>query len=753
MNIKNSQVLTRDGPRSLCDEVFRGERSEDIMVLHGTGADVVAMFRDAQAHVASRGTRAGQPAKYGALHVKLSPKDPIDRGVAERIAQAWCREYSIPWDRCVLLEHRKRRAGTQGHDRHWHMVAPSLVHDRVVDMRNSRRRNEKLARLTEIELGYALIKGRHNRAVERALVREGKLAEATAVQSLTEGAPARSSFTSRGHQWAKRLGIDLAEVKFRTKTISQQADTPAAFVAGMAEAGLRIKAGRKADVFIIEAMANDGTWKDAGTVDRHTGRDRKETAAWLKDVDFEGLFTSVNSDLRAARTVGASLNAGVGEPKRIDGGRGGTGAEQAVESDQAAGPGATTRAEDVDHGSGEGERAISHPGEPAATDEWHLRGPGHPRSADRGQARSPSGRGRGADRSGAGAKTGSLAGAGRPAAGRFGGTDAGGPNPETIGDGRRRAGESGTAPAGDGAVGAGARSAVGPHRARPLVDRIRTAATLRATRSPHDRASARLSILLERAAGLACGATSLNDLVRQREEQGRRLAGEARVREDEQRPATTQVLERRQPEFHGLDRREGSRSTREEHWRHEIGSLIAGAIGRRDHHAERMWMSEHAMGMPPQYGLRVEDWLPLERATAADISAWEAEYRRRRTDAASEDARDSLEGEHLYVLEHGVPRAWRPTPKFPPIPPLFPRASRPRTGCTFSEAQEPSPTGGAGMADGGILPEACPEPPPPPPSKPSPWPEYARKLERRTQAALPRRRRRPGGTALQPDVR
>lgn len=82
-------------------------------------------------------------------------------------------------------------------------------------------RNEKISRLAEIKFGHDLTKGRHNNAVMHALLDEGKVEQAAAMDVLTKGPPALSRFSSKAHQIAKRNGIDIAAISFELGKINK----------------------------------------------------------------------------------------------------------------------------------------------------------------------------------------------------------------------------------------------------------------------------------------------------------------------------------------------------------------------------------------------------------------------------------------------------------------------------------------------------------------------------------------------------
>ena len=83
---------------------------------------------------------------------------------------------------------------------------PEWQQDHILDSRFSWIRLEKLARLEEIRLGHALVPGRHNRSIVKALGQEGRNHEAEQVKALipatTREKPrsATGAYPGQGHE-------------------------------------------------------------------------------------------------------------------------------------------------------------------------------------------------------------------------------------------------------------------------------------------------------------------------------------------------------------------------------------------------------------------------------------------------------------------------------------------------------------------------------------------------------------------------
>ena len=117
---------------------------------------------------------------------------------------------------------------------------------------NDYARREKLHRLIELEFGTALTPGRHNRAVIAALEAEGRLDAAAALRAAgldSIDRPAART-TPRERAQAERTGVDPHAVGVAVLTAWRASDTGAAFLAALADQGLRVAQGDKVPVIV-----------------------------------------------------------------------------------------------------------------------------------------------------------------------------------------------------------------------------------------------------------------------------------------------------------------------------------------------------------------------------------------------------------------------------------------------------------------------------------------------------------------------
>ena len=230
---------------ALVRHVFAGPANEAITVLHGAAEDLGVMRRDAAA--------AGR--KYALRHFKISPEAATSPAEAARVMRDLAGEFGFAPERCVVVEHRKKRAGGSGHEKHWHLLVPEWdpVRRRVLDSHWMRPRQEKIARLAELRLGHAPVTGRWNAAVARALEQEGRPVEAAKVAGLADGPRPRAAYGARRHQVAARRGVSLPEARLLVKAAWERSDDAVAFAAALAPSGLTLRPGDKAGTWLVEA--------------------------------------------------------------------------------------------------------------------------------------------------------------------------------------------------------------------------------------------------------------------------------------------------------------------------------------------------------------------------------------------------------------------------------------------------------------------------------------------------------------------
>lgn len=127
---------------------------------------------------------------------------------------------------------------------------PEWQQDHILDSKFSWIRLEKLARLEEIRLSHALVAGRHDRSIAKALRKDGKHQEAELIDALVPEQPAdkpRAAYTSQSHRMAERQGLNLPQLKQLVGSLWRQSDTLKAFRAALQDHHLTMREGDRAE--------------------------------------------------------------------------------------------------------------------------------------------------------------------------------------------------------------------------------------------------------------------------------------------------------------------------------------------------------------------------------------------------------------------------------------------------------------------------------------------------------------------------
>ena len=245
MIIKGHGINSSSDIKKFTDYLFVNEKNEQINVLNGSPENIKSMFQDAR----------GSNLKYGCQHFIMSSKEEMSREQATNIIKGLiCKEYNQDYDNLVIVNHQKQRNTYDSDKNHYHIILPHCdpITGKAINLKNSKRRNEKISRLAELELGHKLVKGRHNTAVFRQLIKEGHQEQAQAIQHLTEGDLPQSAYGKRTQQRAEKKGLNIGEAKAHIKATYTHSANLGAFLKNIESQGYTFKKGDKADTYIIE---------------------------------------------------------------------------------------------------------------------------------------------------------------------------------------------------------------------------------------------------------------------------------------------------------------------------------------------------------------------------------------------------------------------------------------------------------------------------------------------------------------------
>lgn len=244
MIIQTKAIKVSSGADKTANHIFYGDKNEHIDVLEGSHFQMKDAMRQAK----------NNSLKYGFHHFKISPKETLTNEQLRETISKLSQEYKFNPDDITLVEHTKNRADKTASNKHYHLIVPHYQSDRrkALDTKNSFARNEKIARICEIEFGHKIVQGQHNKAVYHQLIDEGKTAYAERVKPLIAQERTHQAHTVNQQRTAEKKGINLPKEKQAIKTLWQASDSLKAFQAGLSEQGYTLKPGDKANTYIIE---------------------------------------------------------------------------------------------------------------------------------------------------------------------------------------------------------------------------------------------------------------------------------------------------------------------------------------------------------------------------------------------------------------------------------------------------------------------------------------------------------------------
>ncbi|WP_256940386.1 hypothetical protein [Acetobacter orientalis] len=248
MIVKESRIRTTSGAGALSRHVLHGAKNEAIRVLAGSDWLMRDHMREAR--------REGLT--YGLRHIAFNPDDALTDDQLSDFACRLCEELHADPEHLTLVVHQKDGST------HGHLILPEWQGNHVLESRFTWMRLEKVARLEELRLGHALVPGRHDRTIAKALRREGYHQAAEQVAALIpapESAKPRAAYTAQARRITERQGYDLPTMKELVSALWSQSDGLKSFRTALAEHGLTMRAGDRKETrpgaHIIET--SDGT--------------------------------------------------------------------------------------------------------------------------------------------------------------------------------------------------------------------------------------------------------------------------------------------------------------------------------------------------------------------------------------------------------------------------------------------------------------------------------------------------------------
>jgi hypothetical protein len=196
--------------------LLTGARNEYSLVIQGTAQDARDWYADAEA----KGRL-----KYWAHLFMVAPQLNITRHqFMTDVLPLIARLFKFSPDEVIAFEHALKRKHEAGSGVHWHLIVKYVDHTgRARDWSWDRVVNERLSRTLEVMFGEKIQKGRHRKAVLRALRADGEHAVADAIEAAhsSDAEPAARTPAPAIEQMAKKQGVDLREIG---KTVRQAYD-------------------------------------------------------------------------------------------------------------------------------------------------------------------------------------------------------------------------------------------------------------------------------------------------------------------------------------------------------------------------------------------------------------------------------------------------------------------------------------------------------------------------------------------------
>jgi hypothetical protein len=253
------------------------EKNNYVHVLHGD----MGLVHDYEAD--ARGHRD----QYSMISMHMSPNKNMSPDQVQEMIRDISQEFKVNPDAMIVIEHGKNREGICEADTHYHFLMPRRGDDgKAISVHNSFARLEKVARITEFKCGHDLQPSRHDKTILKFLEQERpEVAEAMRAAGINgEGAKPQSDYTEGSWREAQRHGFKKTMMVAAVKDLWSKADTPAAGIAALENAGFTVSEGHKK--IVVEWTMIDGSTKLVGSLDRLTNLPDQD----LKEIYHEKLY-------------------------------------------------------------------------------------------------------------------------------------------------------------------------------------------------------------------------------------------------------------------------------------------------------------------------------------------------------------------------------------------------------------------------------------------------------------------------------
>ncbi|MCP1237756.1 hypothetical protein NKW55_14345 [Gluconobacter kondonii] len=211
MIVQETRIKSSSGHQAVSRHVLSGAKNESIRLISGSDY----LLKDWMKEAKREGIR------YGLRHIAFNPSEAMTDQQLSDFAGDICRELGADPERMTFVIHQKDGKT------HGHLLLPEWQEDHVLSSKFSWVRLEKLARLTEVRLGHALVPGRHDKAIVKALKEGGEHDAARKVEALipTEKTPPPvAAYTSQARRMAERQDFDLPTARRQIITFWEKSE-------------------------------------------------------------------------------------------------------------------------------------------------------------------------------------------------------------------------------------------------------------------------------------------------------------------------------------------------------------------------------------------------------------------------------------------------------------------------------------------------------------------------------------------------
>ena len=271
MIVESNPMSSDSSAKEIFSYISENSKNEDVQLLAGSLQDVENALVDAEQFNRKNGIR----------HFQISSKESLtDEQFLDMIDRVKT-EFDIADDDVVFSAiHTFKRSDPNADKRHAHfgirIVNPE--NGKVKSFDNLYQRQEKISRMAEVDYGFQLVKGAHNRAVWHHVPEEYK----DKIAPLCEGDRPQNSMSEGTIKKLTRLGKDTYEIKQDIKNLFAESQTYSEFKEKIEAKGWTITNGtKKPDMLVM----NDENGIFLGSVNRLTGIKKKELDSLIASPD------------------------------------------------------------------------------------------------------------------------------------------------------------------------------------------------------------------------------------------------------------------------------------------------------------------------------------------------------------------------------------------------------------------------------------------------------------------------------------